>query len=97
MVYFFNRRSYKTSMQTTYCVSCKKTQEIKTQKYLRQKNGRLQVKSFCSVCGKRKSRFVPNDQKGQGILSNFFGIRTPLSRIPGLNICFNYKTCKFTV
>ena len=50
------------------------------------KNGRLQLKSQCSVCGNKKSRFV-KEQEAKGILSSS-GIRTPLSKIPGLNILF---------
>ena len=33
------------------------------------KNGRLQLKSQCSVCGNKKSRFV-KEQEGKGILSS---------------------------
>ena len=49
-------------------------------------NGRLQLKSQCSICGNKKSRFV-KEQEAKGILSPL-GIRTPLSKIPGLNISF---------
>ena len=58
----------------------------KNAKVIKTKNGRLQMKSNCSVCGKRKSQFV-SKQKASGILSSL-GIRTPLSKIPGLNILF---------
>ena len=44
------------------------------------------LKSTCSVCGNKKSRFVKK-QEAKGILS-FLGIKTPLSKIPGLNILF---------
>ena len=50
------------------------------------KNGRLQLKSQCSIWGNKKSRFV-KEQDAKGILSSL-GIRTPLSKIPGLNILF---------
>ena len=53
-------------------------------KVIKTKNGRLQLKSNCSVCGKRKSQFV---SKGTGILFSL-GIITPSSKIPGLNILF---------
>ena len=48
--------------------------------------GRLMLKSTCSVSGNKKSRFVKK-QEAKGILSSL-GIKTPLSKIPGLNILF---------
>ena len=51
--------------------------------------GRLMLKSTCSVCGNKKSRLVKK-QEAKGILSSL-GIKTPLSKIPGLNILFYYK------
>ena len=62
-------------MKTSHCVSCKKMTGNKHGKVFKTKN-------ICSVCGKRKLQFV---SKGSGILSSL-GIRTPLSKIPGLNI-----------
>ena len=53
---------------------------------IKTKNGRLQLKSQCSFCGNEKSRFV-KEQEAKGILS-YSGIRTPLSKMPGLNILF---------
>ena len=53
----------------TYCVSCKRNTENKNAKVIKTKNGRLQMKSNCSVCGKRKSQFVSN-QKASGLLSS---------------------------
>ena len=44
------------------------------------------MKSQCSICGNKKSRFV-KEEETKGILSSL-GIRTPLSKIPGLNILF---------
>ena len=44
------------------------------------------MKSHCSICGNKKSRFV-KEQEAKGILSSL-GIRRPLSKIPGLNILF---------
>ena len=40
----------------------------------------------CSVCGIKKPRFV-KAQKAKGLLSNL-GIKTPLSKIPLLNVLF---------
>ena len=51
-----------------YCLVCrKKTQKIKMLKLLKQKNGRLQMRSQCSICGNKKSRFVKK-QEAKGIL-----------------------------
>ena len=71
-------------MQT--CVSCRKNTEIKNAEVIRTKNGRLQLKSQCSICRNKKTAFV-KEQEAKGILSSL-GIRTPLSKIPGLNILF---------
>ena len=70
----------------TYCVGCKKTQEIRNAKLFKTKNGRLQLKSISSVCANKKFRFILKNQ-GSGILSSL-RIKTPLSKIPGLNILF---------
>ena len=50
------------------------------------KNNRLLMQSKCSVCGTKKSRFV-KEQDAKGLLSNL-GIKTPLSKIPLLNVLF---------
>ena len=42
------------------------------------------MQSKCPVCGIKKTRFV-KEQEAKGLLSNF-GIRTPLSKIPLLNV-----------
>ena len=59
----------------------------KNAKVFKTKNERLQLKFNCSVRGKRKSQFI---SKGSGIFSSL-GIRTPLSKIPGVNILFKYN------
>ena len=70
----------------TYCVSCRKNTDNVNSKMVKTKNGRLQLKSRGSVCGNKKYRFVKK-QEAKGILSSL-GIKTPLSKIPGLNILF---------
>ena len=70
----------------TYCVSCRKNTENKDAKLIKTKNGRLMLKSTCSVCGNKKSRFVKK-QEAKGVLSSL-GINTPLLKISGLNILF---------
>ena len=44
------------------------------------------MQSKCFVCGIKKSRFI-KEQEGKGLLSNL-GIKTPLSKIPLLNVLF---------
>ena len=70
----------------TYCVKCRKDTENIDPKIVRPKNNRLVIQSKCSVCGIRKSRFV-KEQEAKGLLSNL-GIRTPLSKIPLVNVLF---------
>ena len=50
------------------------------------KNNRLLMQSKCSVCGTKKSKFV-KEQDAKGLLSQL-GIKTPLSKIPLLNVLF---------
>ena len=50
------------------------------------KNNRLLMQSKCSVCNNKKSRFI-KEQDAKGLLSNL-GIKTPLSKIPLLNVLF---------
>ena len=44
------------------------------------------MQSKCTDCGIKKSRFV-KEQKAKSVLSNL-GIKTPLSKIPQLNVLF---------
>ena len=70
----------------TYCIVCKKYIENKNPKVFKTKNERLILKSICSVCNNKKSRFISKNE-GSCLLSSL-EIRTPLSKIPGLNILF---------
>ena len=70
----------------TYCVKGRKDTENIDPKLFRTKNNRLIMQSKCPVCGIKKSRFV-KEQEAKGLLSNL-GIKTPLSKIPLLNILF---------
>ena len=70
----------------TYCVKRRKDTENIDPKMVRTKNNRLIMEAKCSVCGIKKSRFV-KEQEGKGLLSNL-GIKTPLSKIPLLNVLF---------
>ena len=70
----------------TYCVKCKKDTENIDPKMFRTKINRLIMQSKCPVCGIKKSRFV-KEQVARGLLSNL-GIKTPLRKIPLLNVLF---------
>ena len=70
----------------TYCIVCKKDTENKIPKVFKIKNGRLILKSTCSECNNKKSRFISKNE-GSGLLSSL-GIRTPLSQAPLLNVLF---------
>ena len=70
----------------TYCLKCRKDTENLNSKMFRTKNNRLVMQSKCFVCGIKKSRFV-KEQEAKGLLSNL-GIKTPLSKIPLLNVLF---------
>ena len=70
----------------TYCIACKKDTEDKNSKDFKGKNGRLILKSICSACNNKKSRFISKNERS-ALLSNL-GIRTLLNKILGLNILF---------
>ena len=44
------------------------------------------IQSNCAACDSKKSRFIKK-QQAMGVLSNL-GIKTPLSKVPLLNILF---------
>ena len=67
-------------------MKCRKNTENVDPKMVRTKSNRLIMQSKCSVCGIRKSRFVKK-QEAKVLLSNL-GIKTPLSKIPLLNVLF---------
>ena len=69
-----------------HCIICKKDTENKNPKVFKNKNGRIILKSVCSECNDTKSRFI-SKKKGSGLLSNL-GIKTPLNKIPLLNVFF---------
>ena len=70
----------------TYCLKCKRNTGNTDSKMFKTKNNRLLMQSKCSVCGTKKSRFV-KEQDAKGLLS-ILGIKTPLSKIPLLNVFF---------
>ena len=70
----------------TYCLVCKKNAENKDAKMIKTKNGRIALSSKCVACGTKKSKFM-KEQEAKRLLSNL-GIKTPLSKVPLLNILF---------
>ena len=70
----------------TYCLKCKTNTDNIDPKMFKTKNNRLLMQSTCSVCKNKKSRLV-KEQDAKGLLSNL-GIKTPLSKIPLLNVLF---------
>ena len=69
-----------------YCVKCRRDTENIDPKMFRTKNNRFIMPSKCPVCRIKKSRFV-KEQEAIGLLSNL-RIKTPLSKIPLLNVLF---------
>ena len=69
-----------------YCLVCKKYTENTNPKIVRNRQNRLMIQSNCANCGNKKSRFI-KEQQAMGILSNL-GIKSPLSKVPLLNILF---------
>ena len=70
----------------TYCVKGRKDTENINPKMVRTKNNRLIMQSKCPVCKIEKSRFV-KQQEAKRLLSNL-ATKTPLSKIPLLNVLF---------
>ena len=70
----------------TYCLVCRKETENDDPKVVKNSKGRLMMLSKCPICKKGKSRFIKK-QEAEGLLSSL-GIKTPLSKIPLLNLLF---------
>ena len=70
----------------TYCLVCRDYTKSINPKIVRNRQNRLMIQSNCAICGSKKSTFIKGQQV-MGILSNL-GIKTPLSKVPLLNILF---------
>ena len=70
----------------TYCLACRKYTNSINPKIVRNRQNRSMIQSNCAVCGSKKSRFIEEHQT-MGLLINL-GIKTPLSKVPLLNILF---------
>ena len=70
----------------TYCLVCRKYTKNNNLKIVRNRQNRLMMQSNFANCGSKKSRLI-KEQQAMGTLSNL-GIKTPLSKVPLLNILF---------
>ena len=70
----------------TYCLVCRKYTKNINPKIVRNRQNRSMIQSNCGICGSKKSRFI-KEQQAMEILSNL-RIKTPLSKVPLLNIWF---------
>ena len=70
----------------TYCLVCSDYTKSINPKIFRNRQNRYIIQSNCAICGSKKSRFI-KEQQAMGILRNL-GIKTPLSKVPLLNILF---------
>ena len=70
----------------TYCLACRKYTKSINPRIVRNKQNRSMIQSNCAICDSKKSRFIKEHQ-AMGLLSNF-GIKTPLNKVPLLNILF---------
>ena len=73
----------------TYCLVCKKYTKNNNPEIVTNRQNRSMIQSNCATCGSKKSRFI-KEQQAMGILSNL-GIKNPLSKVPLLNILFQYN------
>ena len=70
----------------SYCLACRKYTKNNNPKIVRNRQNRLMIQSNCVTCDSKTFRFI-KEQQAMGILSNL-GIKTPLSKVPLLNILF---------
>ena len=73
-------------MKKETCLVCRTYTKNINPKIVRNRQNRSMIQSNCAICGSNKSRFI-KEQQAMGILSNL-GIKTPLSKVPLLNILF---------
>ena len=64
----------------SYCLKCRKGTENINPSVSSTSNGKAMILLKCAICGRKKSRFIKN-QEAKGLLSNL-GLRTPLSKVP---------------
>ena len=72
--------------EETYCLSCRKYTKSINPEIVKNKNNRSMMQTNCVIFNSKKSRFI-KEQLAKGLLSNL-GIKTPLNKVPLLNILF---------
>ena len=72
--------------EESYCLACRKYPKNINPRIVRNKHSRSMIQSNCTICNSKISRFI-KEQQAKGLLSNL-GIKTPLNKVPLLNILF---------
>ena len=72
--------------EETYCLSCRKYTKNTNLRIVKSKNDRSMIQKNCAICNSKKPRFIKEHQ-AKGLLRNL-GIKTPLNKVPLLNILF---------
>ena len=75
--------------EEAYGLACTKYTKNINPKIVKSKNDRSMIQTNCAKCGSKKSRFI-KEQIAKALLSNL-GIKTLLSKVPSLNILFQFK------
>ena len=75
--------------EETYYLSCRKYTKNINPRVVISKHNRSMIQSNCAIYNSKKSRFI-NEHQANGLLSDL-GIKTPLNKVPLLNILFNLK------
>ena len=70
--------------EETYCFSCRNYTKNINPKIV--KNNKSMIQTNCAICNSKRSKFI-KEQLAKGLLSNL-GIKTPLNKVPLLNILF---------
>ena len=65
---------YYTKTMGTYYVSCKKNTANKNSSFRKTKQNRIRLLWNCVVCGKKKSRFIKNQEIHNVVFNNFNNI-----------------------
>ena len=70
----------------TYWLSCRKYTKSTNPRIVKSRNNRSMIQPNCTICNSKKSRFI-KEKQAKGLLSNL-GFKTPLNKVPLLNILF---------
>ena len=72
--------------EETYCLSCRKYTKNINRRIVTNKHNRSMIQSNCGICNSKQFRFI-KERQASGLLSNL-GTKTPLNKVPLLNILF---------